>query len=251
VSASPKKLLNRLHLSNPQQGQPQPDGIRSIGPAGRSKPRQRLHWTFKLGIGVMVSVVGLWAYGIVYYYNLFVAMKSKVEGDWANVEVVMQERHHIVINLNRLVVDYAQHERELLTKVTEIRGAPSSPRPTGEAAEAVKPKPPTPEEVAAALKGVDQLGPKQLEALFSRIQMVAEQYPQLKLTENFQQFSTEIVETEHKTADLLMQYNKSVNLYMTERGQWPGNHYAAILGFEPKAFFMVDAEELKFREVTF
>jgi LemA protein len=102
-----------------------------------------------------------------------------------------------------------------------------------------------------AMQAIEQLGPKELEALLARIRLVAEQYPQLRLTENFQQLAGAVVEVEHRVAELIIQYNEDVKSYMIVRTQWPGRHFAAVFSFERRQFMAIDPEGLKFREATF
>ena len=232
----------------------------------RSNANQSPPWVRKMTFATLACAGVVWFFALWYYHNVFVAMTSKIDGDWADCEVVMQERHHITVSLTRMVVAYSQHERDLLTKLTDLRvgrepaldvktgkaaaGAAAAGATAQEKTAALAP-PPSQATVAKAMEQIGQLGPKQLENMFSHLQVVAEQYPQLKLTENFQQFSRAIVETEHRIAELLMQYNKDVNSYMTVRTKYPGRHFAGILRFAPKSFIVVDPEETKFREVSF
>lgn len=263
MSLSSRKILHRLY----------PEAAKPALPAA---PQRRaltvsvaagwvVSWVRHVGVVGLCAIVVLtvWLYGVVRYYNTLVAMKSKAEGDWADTLVVMQERHHIMVNLARVVGDYAQHERDLLTKITELRVGPVQTTAGREAVaataeqDAKKGVAPAPDAkngnagVAPQPVQVEKLNAKQLEALFARIQLVAEQYPQLKLTENFQQFSAAIIETEHKIAEHLILYNGDVNAYMTVRTQFPGNHFAWLFGFEPMEFFTADPAELQFREVHY
>jgi LemA protein len=202
-----------------------------------------------------VALLVAWFAFLWYYHNVFVAMTSTIDGDWADCEVMMQSRTHIRVNLSHMIVAYAQHERDLMTKITELRvGKPLQPADAKPAATPAADNPAAPAQAlnpAAVAKELDQLGPKQIAELLSRIQVVAEQYPQLKLTENFQQLSKSTIETEHKIADLLIQYNRDVNAYMTVRSCYPGRHFAWILDFPAKQFISVEPENMQFREVTF
>ena len=269
MSLSSQKILHRLYPEAPKLA-----SVPSPGPGPRDKPllEQLTSWLRSLGVVGITTIIGLtlWLFGIIHYYNMFVAMKSKAEGDWADTEVVMQERHHIVVNLTRLVIDYAQHERDVLTKVTGLRVGQTVADQDAAAAAAAAADIAKLDELTAAVapnaeeKAVgagqpplptadklDKLSPKQVEALFGRMQLVAEQYPQLKLTENFQQFASAIIETEHKIAEHLIMYNADVNAYMTVHTQFPGNHYALILGFQRMEFFSADPSELQFVEVKY
>ena len=263
VGVSTEKILRRLYpganrpVGRPGAMAPYAGRASLLQDVKRLDPSLGPLWARRLFIWSCVALLVVWFGLLWYYHNVFVAMTSTIDGDWADCEVMMQSRTHIRINLSHMIVAYAQHERDLMTKITELRvgGKPLPPtdaKPTAEPAAADSPaapaKPLTP---AAVAKELDQLGPKQIAELLSRIQVVAEQYPQLKLTENFQQLSKSTIETEHKIADLLIQYNRDVNAYMTVRSCYPGRHFAWILNFPPKQFISVEPENMQFREVTF
>ena len=278
MSVSSKKILQKIY---PDANKPAP-GAGPSGPASGPRPppvnrrdvllsEQFASWMRSLGVRGITAIVALvvWMFGFVSYYNHFVALKSNADGNWADTQVVMQERHHIIVNLTRIVIDYARHERELLTRVTELRvGQDTSlreaaARDAAAAAEIAKLEQElmgTPPKEDAVRPGeaplpqfdrVEKMSPKQVEALLQRVQLVAEQYPQLKLTENFQQFSNAIIETEHKIAEHLILYNAAVNAYSTAYSQFPGNHYAWIFGFERMDFFAAPPNELEFIEVKY
>jgi LemA protein len=262
VGISTEKILHRLYPgANRPAGRPGTMGsFVSRGPllqgVRRLDPSQSPTWARRLFAWSCVALLVVWFAFLWYYHNVFVAMTSTIDGDWADCEVMMQSRTHIRVNLSHMIVAYAQHERDLMTKITELRvGKPLQPadaKPAAEPAAADSPAAPAkPLNPAAVAKELDQLGPKQIAELLSRIQVVAEQYPQLKLTENFQQLSKSTIETEHKIADLLIQYNRDVNAYMTVRSCYPGRHFAWILNFPPKQFISVEPENMQFREVTF
>ena len=260
VGISTEKILHRLYPgANRPTGRPGAMGsFVGRGPllqgVRRLDPSQSPVWARRLFAWSCVALLVAWFAFLWYYHNVFVAMTSTIDGDWADCEVMMQSRTHIRVNLSHMIVAYAQHERDLLTKITELRvRKPLQPGdakadPTAADSPAVPGGALNP---AALAKEIEQLGPKQISELLSRIQVVAEQYPQLKLTENYQQLSKSTIETEHKIADLLIQYNRDVNAYMTVRSCYPGRHFAWILGFPPKQFINVEPENMQFKEVTF
>jgi len=257
VSISTEKILHRLYPgANRPAGRPGAMGpFVSRGPllqgVRRLDPNQSPLWARRLFAWSCVALLVAWFAFLWYYHNVFVAMTSTIDGDWADCEVMMQSRTHIRVNLSHMIVAYAQHERDLLTKITELRVVGKALEPAEAKAAAAPAGPETALNPAALAKEIEQLGPKQISELLSRIQVVAEQYPQLKLTENYQQLSKSTIETEHKIADLLIQYNRDVNAYMTVRSCYPGRHFAWILGFPPKQFINVEPENMQFKEVTF
>lgn len=216
-----------------------------VGDMTRSWARQLLtgDWARRMGIGALALV--LWIGMHVYYYNLLVNLECNVQAAWAQVEAQLQRRFYIQQNLTKIVIDYSQYEKELLTNLTKMRTSV----PAAKAKEAQQP--PAESSSPSALPQPEQMTRLQLDKLFSNILLVAEQYPQLKLTENFQQFSTVIVDVETQIAERLMGYNDSVNNYTTTLTQFPGNVFGAICGFQLYKFYTPDKEILSFQPVEY
>ena len=80
------------------------------------------------------------------------------------------------------------------------------------------------------------------ESALSRLMAIAEQYPDLKLSENFRTFMDDILEFESIIAELRMTYNTSVNDYSTKKDQIPGCVYAFIFRFMDYPYFQVDED---------
>lgn len=242
---------------------------------GQLRPRTRRGLTrqTKLIIGVAGSALTLWVAVHLYYYNYLVGLEMSVKAAWAQVETQQQRRAHIQRSLTRMVLDYAQHEKTVLTGLTGLRTndptsgvdlkqlmrmmpppvapvvAPAVTPPTGAAgsakAPAAKPAP------TLSAIDVDKLNVRQIAKLFSKIQAVAEQYPALRLSENFQQHSKAVVDTETMIAIQLMVYNEAVNIYTTALAQFPGNIFGAVGGFERAEFYKPNADKLLYEPVTF
>jgi LemA protein len=216
----------------------------------QSHARRTPPWVRKLVMGAVAAVFSSWLVGCLYYYNIFAAMTSKLASDRSDCEVAMQERHHVTVSLSHVVVAYFTYVQDLLGRITDRRSGQALPL-TGSADGAVPALPGSPPSPAVLAKAIEKLGPKELQDLFSRTRLVAEQYPQLRLTENFQQLADAVVEAEHRVAELLIQYNKDVNSYMIVRNKQPGRHFAAVLSFKRIPFMAIDPAGLKFRETTF
>ena len=93
--------------------------------------------------------------------------------------------------------------------------------------------------------------PGGLDHVTSPIALTAEQYPQLMLSKNMQQFSAALVEVETEVARVTMAYNDAVNTYSTELGQFPGNVFGWLCGFKDATFYQPQRETLGFREVEY
>jgi len=213
---------------------------------GHKAPRKK--WIPCLVIGSLA--VAVWIIVHLYYYNMLVDLEFNVKGSWAQVEVQLQRRHHIQQNLTQIVVDYSKYEKDTLTKLIELRTAAIAdgriPKPTDGTGEVTSE--PDKKAFTALLKTLTK---PELAKLFPDVLLTAEQYPELKLSENFQQFSTAIVDTEGKIADQIMAYNEAVNTYTTIRTQFPGNIFGATFGFSMYDFYEPDKEIMDFKPVKY
>jgi len=221
--------------------------------AGSQPRRARPFWPKAGGMArgitwhlVIASLVmAAWIVVHLYYYNLLVDMEYNTKAAWAQVEAQLQRRFHIQQNLTKIVIDYSQYEKELLTRLTEMRTSAMADS-VAKVRDASRQAP-----AKLSLPQVKKMTPPQLDKLFSNIMLVAERYPQLKLTENFQQFSAAIIETENQIAERIMDYNEAVNVYTTTLSQFPGNVFGALCGFSRHEFHTPDKEVLSFQPVKY
>lgn len=233
---------------------------------GATPRRRRRRWlsrisarlkrsSWYLAVGLVLSVA--WLIAHLYYYNRLVDMEYNVQEAWAQVETQFQRRFHIQQNLTQMVLEYAKHERELMVRLTKLRVRQQG---AGAAAAGAKPtfktktKSPIPkleslESLEAVKRQLDKMSPRQLNDLFPHIQFMAEQYPKLRLSENFQQFSKATIDTENKIAEQIKVYNQAVNHYTTVLMQFPGLVFGKVCGFEPYEFYVPDRNKLSYRPV--
>ena len=167
---------------------------------------------------VAAAVVLLLGLVGVLLYNRLVRLRNRAENAWAQVEVQLKRRRDLIPNLVQAVKGYAAHERATFDSVTEART--SAQRAA------------TIEQQAAAESG--------LTAALGRLFAVAEAYPQLRATENFQQLQSELEETEDKIAVARQLYNDAVLSYDNARETVPTSIVAGMLGFEPRPYFEID-----------
>ena len=169
---------------------------------------------------VIVVVVAAVLLGLLFVllYNRLVRLRNRSENAWAQVEVQLKRRHDLIPNLVETVKGYAAHERATLDSVTEARTSAQQAK--------------TVEQQAAAESG--------LTAALGRLFAVAEAYPQLRATENFQQLQSELEETEDKIAVARQLYNDAVLAYDNARETVPTSLVAGMLRFEPKPYFEID-----------
>src|SRR5213594_2389300 len=124
-------------------------------------------------------------------FNRLVRLRNRAENAWAQVDVQLRKRYDLIPNLVETVKGYAAHERETFEEVTKARTA------------------------AQQAQGVQQQAEAEnvLTAAIGRLFAVAEQYPQLRATENFQQLQEQLSDTEQKIAVSRQVYNDTVLTY--------------------------------------
>jgi LemA protein len=170
---------------------------------------------------VIIIVALLLLIGLVYVLvrNSLVSLNQRVEESWSGIDVQLKRRHDLVPNLVETVKGYASHESETFEKVTQARAA------------------------AMQASGPEQAGQAegQLTAALGGLRVVAEQYPQLRATENFQQLQRQLSELEDEIQASRRIYNSNVQQYNTRIQQFPGSIIANQGGFTAKPFFEIDA----------
>jgi LemA protein len=172
-------------------------------------------------IGVIVVLI-LW---VIMIYNGLVAMRQRVNQAFSDVDVQTKQRHDLIPNLVETVKGYASHERGTLEAVVQARNAAVA-APAGN---------------VAAQAAAENMLTGTLRQLFA----LSEAYPDLKANQNFQQLQAELSDLENKIAAARRFFNNAVQEYNTGIQQFPAALFAASLGFQPKQFFDVGAEERK------
>jgi LemA protein len=182
---------------------------------------------------IVLIVLGLLILaGLIYVFarNNMVSLRNRVDESWSGIDVQLKRRHDLVPNLVESVKGYATHERETFEKVTQARAA--AMQASG------------PEEASKA--------ESQLTSALGGLRVVAEQYPQLRATENFQQLQRQLTELEDQIQAARRIYNSNVQVYNTRIQQWPWSVIAKQGGFTAKPFFEIgDAAERETPQVSF
>jgi len=167
-----------------------------------------------LGIVLAVILVA----GVV-MYNGLVRLNQRVEEAWSDITVQLKRRYDLIPNLVSTVKGYAAHEKTVLEDVTAARANALNAQGVEATAKAEN-----------AFEGT-------LKSLFA----VAESYPDLKASQNFQQLQAELVDTEDKIQAARRFYNGAVRDFNTKRKVFPTNIFASMLGFkEDKKYFELD-----------
>ena len=180
------------------------------------------------GLAWFLFIAGVLIYTVI-LYNGLVRLRNENDRAWANIDVLLKQRHDEIPNLVETVKGYMQHEQQTLLAVTEARSASMNATSIGQKAVADL-------QVARALKG-----------LFA----VAENYPQLKANENFLKLQNRITELEERIADRREFFNDDVNTYNTRIGQIPDVFVASFMGLKRREMFQVSDADRRHVEVSF
>ncbi|HSX00508.1 MAG TPA: LemA family protein [Patescibacteria group bacterium] len=168
-------------------------------------------------IGIIVVV--LLVIFIIAAYNGLVRLNQQSDEAWSDITVQLKRRIDLIPNLVNTVKGYATHEKTVFEDVTKARSQVVSAQ--------------GPAQTAKAENQFEQT----LKSLFA----VAEAYPDLKATENFQKLQDELTDTEDKIMASRRFYNGVVRDFNTKRKTFPTNVFAKQLGFrQDKEFFELD-----------
>ena len=175
------------------------------------------------GLWIVIGIVVLLALAIVASYNRFVRQRNLVQESWRQVDVELNRRHDLIPNLVETVKGYATQERTVLQSVTEARTAAVQTLQAQGAG------------VAAQAQAENTLG-RALSGLFA----VAENYPDLKSSQNFLALQQQLAETEDRIAAARRFYNGNVRALNTRVESFPSSVIASTFGFKKADYFEVD-----------
>ena len=176
---------------------------------------------------VSFSVLGLSGCG----YNSLQSNDEQVKASWAEVINQYQRRSDLVPNLVNTVKGYAEHEKEVLTKVTQARAQVGSMNVTPE----------TLNDPATLTKF--QAAQGELSSALSRLLVVTENYPQLKADAGFRDLQAQLEGTENRITVARNRYIQSVQNYNVSVRSFPNNITAKIFGYDVKPSFTVENEK--------
>jgi LemA protein len=167
---------------------------------------------------IVIVVIIVLALVLVGAYNGMVRARNKVDEAWSGIDVQLKRRHDLIPNLVETVKGYAAHERETFQAVTDARAR------------------------AMSASGPAQAGAAEgfLSQALGRLFAVAEAYPQLRATENFQQLQAELTNTEDQIAAARRIYNGNVQAYNTKIQVFPNSVIAGMGGFTPREYFEIE-----------
>jgi LemA protein len=182
--------------------------------------------TIIVALVVILAVVGVFVY-LTTIYNSLVRLKNDIDKAWANIDVLLKQRHDELPKLIETCKGYMQYEQKTFLLVTEARTAFMKASSVGEKAQA------------------DNLISGALKSLFA----VAENYPELKANNNFMQLQKRISELEEKLADRREFFNDDVNTYNIRIQQIPDVFLAGLMHLQHRDLFKVTEEDRQDVEV--
>jgi len=176
--------------------------------------------SFFMSIGIVLVFAAAAIYAVI-VYNGLVRLQNEIGRAWANIDVLLKQRHDEIPNVVACVKGYMDHERQTLEAVTQARTASINASSISQKAQA------------------DVLLTGALRSFF----VVAEQYPQLKADQNFLALQKRISELEERIADRREFFNDDVNTYNTHIAQLPDVLMARVMKLSPREMFRVNEQE--------
>jgi LemA protein len=177
-----------------------------------------------IGLVVILALAVVLIAYVAGIYNGLVNLRENVKVAWANIDVLLKQRHDELPNLVETCKRYMQFEQDTLEKVMRARASVSQASTTGN---------------VAAVGAAEQ----QLRAGVGRLFAVAENYPQLKTDETFKQLQGRITALEESIADRRELYNDQVNLNNIRVKVFPDVMIAQRFGFQPAQLLEFSSEE--------
>ena len=177
---------------------------------------------------IIIIIVAL-IFWLIAIFNGLIRLKNRTQESFSDIDVQLKRRHDLIPNLVETVKGYATHEKELFENVTKARAA------------------------AINAKGVEEKGKAEnmLSESLKSIFAVAENYPDLKASENFAKLQDELSDTENKIQAARRFYNTQVRDFNTKIQVFPNNTIAGMLKFKKYEFFEAEEGERKNVEVKF
>lgn len=175
---------------------------------------------FIITLGFLFVIVAFVAY-LATLYNGLVALKNDIDKSWANIDVLLKQRHDELTKLLDVTKGYANFERDTLTRITQARSQYQQAVTVDQKAQA------------------DQSMTSALRGFFA----VAESYPDLKANANFMQLEQRITQLENQIADRREFYNDCVNTFNIRIQQVPDTFVASFMRLTPRTMLKVSEEE--------
>ena len=170
---------------------------------------------------IILVVVAILVIGCISIYNTLVKLRNNRENAFANIDVQLKQRHDLIPQLVATVKGYAQHEQELLQRVTQARAAAMCATTINDKIQAEN-------ALSSALAG---------------LKVSVEAYPELKANQNFLQLQGEIADIENKIAATRRYFNSATRELNNAVQTFPSNIFANMFGFKKEPMFEIARDE--------
>ena len=178
---------------------------------------------------VLLLIFVIWFFST---WNRFIKLEENAENAWSNIDVLLNQRYDMIPNLMNIVKGYAQHEREIFEQFAQARQTAAGALAQGDV------------KGVAAAEGI-------LSGMLPRINMVAEQYPDLKANENFNNLQNQLVSLENQIADRREFYNAASTNFNKAIQMIPASLVAGVKGCQRRELWQVAAHVRENVQITF
>ena len=176
-----------------------------------------------------MAVLALLIIIFIVYYNRFAVLGNRIDNSLAQIDVQLRKRADLIPNLVNAVKGYMKHEKSTLTELTKARTSFLN---------------------AKDIKSKAKAG-NQMQAALKSIFAVAENYPQLKASENFLQLQQELSAIEDKVAYSRQYYNDSILSYNNSSRTFPARFFFKLYSFKEKPYLQIPTEARAVPKVSF
>ena len=171
---------------------------------------------------IILGIIILFIIIVIALYNSLINRKNKVEYAFGGIDVMLKKRTDLIPNLVSSVQQYMAHERELLTKITELRSAVMS-------------------EGISDQQRFDL--ENQIGSALGRLKIAVEAYPDLKANQNFLQLQASLYEAEEQISASRRAFNAAVLNFNNSVEMFPTNILAGMMKYQRKASFEIPEQE--------
>ena len=180
-------------------------------------------------IYIIIAIIVIIVIYALITYNNFIKLKNMVQEAFSTMDVYLKKRWDLIPNLIETVKGYVKHEENTLKEIVDLRGNSYDSMSDDEKVKA------------------NQTISKDI----NKIMLVAENYPDLKASANFQDLSRELSKVEEDIANARKYYNGAVEMFNNKVEMFPSNILAKLFGYKPKAMFETDNNERENVKVSF
>jgi len=179
--------------------------------------------------GFLLLIFIIWFFST---WNRLVRLEENANKSWADIDVLLKQRYDMIPNLVNIVKSYAEHEREIFEQFAQARQTAAGALAQGDV------------KGVGAAEGI-------LAGMLPRINMVAEQYPDLKADTSFVNLQNQLVALENQLADRREFYNASSTNFNAAIQMIPTTIVAGIKGCVRRELFVVEGVQRENVQISF